>query len=79
MADWIQVDLNDLSDKEPPRKDQNHSFTSPKGLAWLHYCRHCGHVGLKNVISVLVTKIGCGYERDPRYQTWAKSTSRGAR
>jgi hypothetical protein len=73
MSDWVSVSVEQLKADEPARKDRGHSFTCPKRIPWLRYCKHCGHVGLKNAISVLVTRIGCGYERDPRYVTWTKT------
>jgi hypothetical protein len=70
VSDWINVSLDQLSKDDPVRKARGHSFVTPKRIPWLRYCQYCGHVGMKNPISVLVTKIGCAFERDPRYISW---------
>lgn len=74
MANWISLSLNDLlDDTEPPRPNHGHSYmVISKYVSWPHFCKYCGHVPLKNGISQLVSKIGCGYERDPRYVAWVK-------
>jgi hypothetical protein len=70
-SDWISV--RELRGDEPQRADRSHSFISPKKMPAVRYCRYCGHVALKNWISTLVTRLGCGYEADPRYQTWLRT------
>jgi hypothetical protein len=72
---WKTVSLTELSKEEPERKDRGHSFIRPKRIPWLSYCRYCGHVPLKNEISVLVTRIGCAFERDQRYLAMRPSTT----
>ena len=37
----------------------SHVFHSPKNLPWLHYCKKCGLVRLKNKISQKATSAGC--------------------
>jgi hypothetical protein len=72
MPDWISVNLASLSHEEPQRQDRAHSFRHAKGTS-IQFCRYCGHVPLKNAISVLVTRVGCGYESDLRFQNWVRT------
>lgn len=70
-GDWITVSLSELSTAEPKRDSRGHSFTGIRGKhGFPQFCGHCGHVALKNGISQLVTRIGCDYQRDPRYRAW---------
>lgn len=77
-GDWVTISAAQLSRVEPMRNNRGHSFVSPKFMPWLQYCRFCGHVALKNDISVLITRIGCDYEGDPRYVGWLLRTKRRA-
>lgn len=70
MSDWKTVGWDELSHEEPKRVNQGHAFDRPKAITWPSWCRHCGHVPLKNDISKLVTKIGCNYEKDARFKQW---------
>jgi hypothetical protein len=72
MSNWVTLKPEDLLPDEPPRKGP-HSWTTIPGMAWPTYCRHCGHVPLRNWISRLVTRLGCGYEQDAQYRLWQRT------
>lgn len=73
MSGWVTVSVSDLSDKDPPRTDRGHHFQGIHGkFGFPQFCQYCGHVPLKNDISVLCTKIGCAYPRDPRFIAWRR-------
>jgi len=68
---WVQASKADFSPADDvPLSGPHNIKPAGKHLAWLSYCRRCGHVPLRNEISQLVTRLGCGYERDQRYQAW---------
>lgn len=73
-ADWKTIGWDDVSQEEPQRPNRSHAFVavSPK-VPYPNFCRYCGHIPLKNWISKLVTKIGCGFEADPRYKEWLRT------
>lgn len=72
MNDWVTVKASELSSEEPKRSTRGHGFVRPKKMQWLCYCRYCGHLALKNDVSKLVTKVGCDFERDPRFLSWKR-------
>jgi uncharacterized protein (DUF2225 family) len=45
-----------------------HCFHAMSRLWTVHYCCECGHAAMKNELSQIVTKIGCGYKTDQRYK-----------
>jgi hypothetical protein len=74
MADWKTLSLDEkLSDEDPHKGKTGHVFYTPKKMVWLTYCSRCGHIALKNKISTMVTKLGCGFASDGRYQQWLKN------
>jgi hypothetical protein len=73
VSDWVSVGWNEVSKEEPARQSRGHSFTTIKRVTWPKFCQYCGHVALKNGISVLVNRIGCDYERDSRFKAWVAS------
>lgn len=68
---WVRASKDDFRPEDDVPLTGPHNI-QPAGrhLSWLRYCRRCGHVPLRNSISRLVTQLGCGYERDARYQAW---------
>lgn len=79
MSDWVSVSFSaQLSIVDPHKGKVGHTFASPKRMAWLTYCARCGHVAHRNYISTLVTKIGCNYEHDQRYQAWVRGGKKAA-
>jgi len=65
---WVTIDPSKPS---PDAKLTGpHHFKPMKRLSSFRYCIRCGHADLRNKISEMVTRIGCGYEDDPRYKTW---------
>lgn len=42
----------------------NHVMHSPKGLPWLHYCKKCGLVLLKNKVFRKAYETGCCHYQD---------------
>ena len=73
MSDWQTIRFDAVSKEEPKRVDRGHAFTTPKRVPWLKFCRSCGHIPLRNAISEIVSKAGCGYETDVRYLAWRKA------
>lgn len=74
---WVTVSLAELTTAEPPRIDRGHSFGGIRGKhGFPQFCQFCGHVPLKNDISALCTKLGCGYPKDARYLAWRRKCTR---
>jgi hypothetical protein len=77
MAGWVKIDLKDLKNEEPVRKDRKHSFMGIHGkMGFPQYCNFCGLVLGKCYIAALCASIGCDFERDIRYQQWLKQVRR---
>jgi hypothetical protein len=73
VSDWVTVLASELSHEEPRRANRGHSFRGVRGkIGFPQFCCHCGHCALKNEISILVTRIGCDYERDQRFRDWCR-------
>ncbi len=39
-------------------------------------CDYCGHIFLRNNISMLVDRLGCGYREHPKFKAWLKSINK---
>ena len=55
----------DLNPNEKPLSGP-HKFSLGKYSS----CDYCGHCLLKNRISQLVNRLGCGYANHPQYKQW---------
>lgn len=66
---WVTIDPStiqaDTAELSGPHRYQR------KGT-WLQYCIRCGHCPLRNAISELVHRIGCGFKSDQRYIAWVR-------
>lgn len=70
---WVSAKFEDLKD-EAPVTNRAHSFRGIHGThGFPQFCRFCGHVPLKNAISELVTRLGCGYESNSQFREWLRT------
>ncbi len=52
-----------------------HSFQSPSGLK-IRYCVGCGLIPLKNWITQMCVRLGCGYKESAQFVAWEKGGKR---
>ncbi len=59
-----------MQTNNPQLNDQELSGPHKFSLGRFSSCMFCGHVPLKNNISQIVTRAGCGYARNSQYKSW---------